>query len=128
LKDHCDLSRSRRQVVHNFAADQHLTLVGQLEPRDHPEERGFTAAGWAEQDKKFAVAGEQVDAVYRVDFAVKLFDSACFYGGNNCCVFRRSGSAAELATQISFRSRHFSQIRRISNSASFTASSGLSTP
>src|SRR5690242_7995041 len=128
LKHHRDLARSWRQVVHQFAADQELPLGGCFETGNHPEQGGFTAAGRAEENEKLTVAGEQIDAIDGVDFAVMLFYSACFYRSHRFPYYGASVAPRSLAAQMSFRSRHFSQMRRISNSASFTASSGLSTP
>src|SRR5262245_57217245 len=128
LEDNRDFPGPRWQFVHHFAGDHQLSRGGRLEASDHAEESSFPATGGAEQHKKLAISSDQVNTVHRNYVAVILLDPACFYRGHAISYISGVKLGARHCTYISFRSRHFSQMRLHSNSASLTASSGLSTP
>src|SRR5262245_40854867 len=49
LKDHADIASMRWQRINAPAADADLAAVEVSEPRDHAQQRGLAAAGWAQQ-------------------------------------------------------------------------------
>src|SRR4029434_2547105 len=74
------------------------------------------------------IFGDKVHAVHRNHVAVMFLDPAYFYRGHAISYISGVKLGARRCIYISFRSRHFSQMRLHSSSASLTASSGLSTP
>src|SRR6266498_451454 len=56
LKNHGDFPGARRQIVHNFVADEQLAFSGSFETRDYAEKRALAASRRTEQHEKFSVS------------------------------------------------------------------------
>src|SRR5262249_10942913 len=63
LEDHGDVARARRQFSDVAAADRDPAARGLLEPRDHPQERRFAAAGRPDEYEELAVRNLERDVV-----------------------------------------------------------------
>ena len=62
LEHHGDVALGRLDLVDDAAADIDLACGDGLEPRDHAQQRGFAAAGGADQHAELAVGDVEVDA------------------------------------------------------------------
>ena len=74
LEHHGDVAVLRRQLVHHPAADRDRARGDIFQPRDHPQERGFPAAGWAHQDDELPIGDRQVDAMHDLGLSEALDD------------------------------------------------------
>src|SRR5690348_8938044 len=72
LKDHAGRPSLRWILDHAAAVDQDVALVRGDEAADHPQGRGFAAAGRAEQADHLRVVDGERDVMYRVRRAVAL--------------------------------------------------------
>jgi hypothetical protein len=69
LEHHRDVALSRLDRVDDASADVDLAAGDGLKPRDHAQQRGFAAAGRADQHAELAVADLEVDALDGLDAA-----------------------------------------------------------
>ncbi len=74
------------------AVDIDLTRRDRLQPGDHPQQRGFPAAGRANEHHELAVFDIQVDAVDDFDRAEALHDVLQFQARHQANSLCRSGS------------------------------------
>ncbi len=65
LEDHRDIPVTGRQVIGDPPVEVEIPGSDFLETRDHPQQRGLSAAGWAEQDEQFALFRAQAHAIDR---------------------------------------------------------------
>ena len=63
LEHHGDVAVGRLDLVDDAAADIDLAAGDGLQPRDHAQQRGFSAAGRADQHAECAVADLEIDAL-----------------------------------------------------------------
>ena len=75
LEHHRHTPVGRFQVSHVPAADADLALGDVFEPGDGTEQRGFSAAGRADEDHELAVLDVQLDVVQDLDITVGFFDA-----------------------------------------------------
>ena len=70
LEHHGDVPILGLEVVDHHAVDLHGTLGDLLQTRNHPQGRGFAAAGGADEDHKFLILDVQVEIVNGHDLLV----------------------------------------------------------
>ena len=70
LEHHGDVPILGLEVVDHHTVDLHGTLGDFLQTRDHPQGRGFAAAGGADEDHKFLILDVQVEIVNGHDLLV----------------------------------------------------------
>ena len=70
LENHRDIAVLRRYIVHLVVTDVHFAVRNLLQTRDHPQGRGFAAAGGADEDHKFLILDVQVEIVNGHDLLV----------------------------------------------------------
>ena len=76
LKDHGDVAVLRRDVGHVALADEDATLVDLLEPGEHAERCGLSAAGRADEDEELAIGDVQVELADRRRVGARI-DTGC---------------------------------------------------
>jgi hypothetical protein len=80
LEHHGDIALFRRQVIHAFAGNDHVTFSGALEACDHAERCCLAAARWAEEADNFAGLNRKVSILDGNELAVFLGDLPDFNG------------------------------------------------
>jgi hypothetical protein len=83
LEHHRKVPVPWRLVVDAFVADQHVAGGDVLEPDDHAQQRGLTAAGWADQDHELAVGDVEADVVDRGESVTVLLDDVVHCDGSH---------------------------------------------
>ena len=63
LEHHGDVALFRRQIVDHPVADADFARGDVLKAGDHPQQRRFAAARWADQHDELAIADRNIDAV-----------------------------------------------------------------
>jgi hypothetical protein len=72
LEHHVDGAAVRGHIGDVYTIDYDLPLCGDLEPRQHAQERGFAAAGSSENRKKFAAPDIEIDGIDSDEIAKTL--------------------------------------------------------
>src|SRR5215475_12258229 len=75
LEHHGDVAIHRRQIVDHLAVDRDVAAADLLQPGDHAQGRGLTAAGGANEDHELLVADLQIDVFDGVNGVVELVDA-----------------------------------------------------
>ena len=76
LEHHVNRALVWRDVRHILPVDQNLPLGWQLETGDHPEQRGFAATRWAEQNKELTRQNVEADIIDSGNLAEAFGDVA----------------------------------------------------
>ena len=66
LENHRDIAIFRRNIIHPPIADKNIALRDLFQSGDHPQGRGFAAAGRPDQNDKFPVLDFEIDVVTAV--------------------------------------------------------------
>ena len=74
LEHHADVALIAGHMVDHGIVKPDFTLFDGIEARDHAQQRGFAAAGGAEQREKFARPDFQADVLDRLKIAVIFID------------------------------------------------------
>ena len=83
-----------------LAVDEDLAAGDLLEPGDHPQQRGLSAAGRADEDDELAVLDVEVDAVDDLDRAEALDDAAELEARHHATSLRRFGQPAGVERMV----------------------------
>ncbi len=73
LEDHVDRTLVRCHPAHLLSVNQQVSGGWNLETREHPQQRGLSASGRAEQREKLALTDFQRNVVHRCDLRSKAF-------------------------------------------------------
>ena len=82
LENHRDIAVFRLHLVHAPLADEKLACGDLLQPRDHAQRRGFTAAGRTDQHDEFLVSNFKIEIIHGHDGLV--VDLADVFHRNAC--------------------------------------------
>jgi hypothetical protein len=73
LEDHRDAPCSGGQVGDNLSPDQYVSGSRFFQTGDHAQQSGFATSRWAQQNKEFFVAADNVHTVNRL-YLTKVFE------------------------------------------------------
>ncbi len=88
LKHHGDVAFARRHLIDDVAADQDVTFGDFLEPRNHAQQRGLSAAGRSDERDEFAIGYLQRNTM---DDAKRAVDLRISFSSTDAIVFSSSG-------------------------------------
>lgn len=90
LEDHGDIPILRLEIVDQLPVDGERTGGDLFKTRDHAQQRGLSAAGWADENDEFAIGNGKIDAVQ--DGMVTVgFGDAIKLDGSHGLSFHRAG-------------------------------------
>jgi hypothetical protein len=83
LEHHGDAALGRGDVIDGLAADRHFTARDVLEPGDHAQEGGFSAARGADEDDEFSGLDLEIHPMHDLEGAIGFADIAQLYFGHD---------------------------------------------
>ena len=93
LKHHRDVTLFRRKVIYDTAIDFNFSCRDVFQSCDHAQQRGLSAAGWADKDHELAILGRRIDLIDDFRDAEKFRHIREFHAGHRYA----PGAPIELA-------------------------------
>ena len=87
LEYHRAATFARFQLIHNPARNRDLTSVNFFEARNHAEQGGFAAPGWAKDHREVAMKDIKVYAVNHLGATIGFDDASNENIGHWCLIY-----------------------------------------